>query len=152
MGKVKDEIQNAIGNLGLSEKDIKLLDEITGERIFNDCLNYFVKSGDRRWWWEDFKQLSFSFRETAKPFELLNNIIPETGRNVWFIVEDVNEPYYPVYDTKPEIIKDIIGECFGFEYYIIDKNKEWLICENHHNKLIGVGDKLREKNMNKLRV
>ena len=152
MGEVKDEIKSAIKTLGLSGKDIKLLDDATGEKVFTDCLNYFVKSGDRRWWWEDFKQRSFSFQETDKPFELLNDIIPETKGNVWLIVEDDNEPYYPVYDTKPEIIKDIIGQCFAFEYYIIDKNKEWLICENHHNRLIGVGDKLRERNIGNLRV
>ncbi|MBK8734666.1 MAG: hypothetical protein IPL98_01815 [Saprospiraceae bacterium] len=58
--------------------------------------------------------------------------------------KDDNEPFYPIYDGNPNVIKDIIGECFGFEYYIIDKNKEWLLVENHHNRLIAIGEKLKQ--------
>jgi len=151
MGEVKDEVEKAIETLGLSEEDIVLLDNIAGEKVFKDCLRHFVKSGDRRWW-EDFRQAFFLFEDFDKPFEHLNEIMPDVEAKVWLVVEDDNEPFYPVYDVKPDIIGQIIGECFAFEYYIIDKNKEWLLCENHHNTLIGIGDKLRERNRNRLSV
>ena len=149
-GEVKNEIQKAIDKLNLTETDIQLLDNILNETIYNECVAYFVKSGDRRWWWEDFKQKSFSFQSSDKPFEILNEIIPETKDKLWLMVEDDEEVFFPIYETQPGVIQQVIGECFGFEYYIIDKNKDWLICETHHNKLIGIGEKLRIKNLKKI--
>jgi hypothetical protein len=52
-----------------------------------------------------------------------------------------------VYESRAEIIGFVVGECFAFEYYIIDKEKEWLLCENHYNLLIGIGEGLRVKNI-----
>lgn len=150
MGQVTKEIGNAIKTLNLDDAVIRPLDKIEGRKIFDDLLIHFVNSGHRRWWWEDFRQESFSFSNYERPFELLNDIIPETKDKVWLMVEDDQEDFYPIYETRPEIIQQIIGECFCFEYYIIDKNKDWLICENHHNQLIGIGDKLRTKNLERI--
>lgn len=148
MGEVKTEIQNAITNLRLTKGDINLLEDTSGKQIFNECVAHFLKAGDRRWWWEDFKFPSFSVSDLEMPFELIDSIIPLTEGNVWLIVEDNYESFYPVYDCNPRIIKNIIGECFGFEYYIISKNLEWLLCENHHSRLIIIGDKLKTNNLN----
>ena len=150
MGEVKTEIENAIQKLGLSQNDIRLLNDPTAEIIFKDCLNHFVRSGDRRWWWEDFIEPSFFFEGTDKPYEILKDIIPELSKNVWWIVEDIQEPFYPVYEANPKVLGDIIGQCFAFEYYVINKEKVWLLCENHHNRLIGVGKVLKEKNIQKI--
>ncbi len=151
MGEVKVEISNAIKTLGLQQKDVSLLNKKLNAALYFDLLNYFVKSGDRRWWWEDFKQNSFDFIDYEKPFEHIVNIIPDLNKNVWLMVEDDQEDCYPIYDCNPSIIGQIIGECFGFEYYIFDKNKKWLICENHHNRLIAIGQKLKEKNIDRIK-
>jgi hypothetical protein len=34
---------------------------------------------------------------------------------------------------------------YGFEYYIVSKKFEWLLCENHHDILIAVGQPMVEK-------
>jgi len=146
MGDVKDEIQAAMQHLELDKSKIQLLDDDNGERVFKECINHFLNSGDRRWWWEDFKFPSFSVTGVDSPFTLIEKIIPLKEGNVWLIVEDDEERFYPVYDCDPTIIPEIISECFAFEYYIIDKNKEWLLCENHHNRLIAIGDKLLSSN------
>ena len=151
MSEVKGEVLNAIDKLKYTDKDILILDSETVKKIYNDCLDYFVKSGDRRWWWEDFKYDSFDFITYDKPFEQLVDLIPDLTKNVWFMIEDNSEDYYPIYDCNPKIIGQIIGECFGFEYYIIDKDKGWLICENHHNRLIGVGETLKMKNIDRIK-
>jgi len=150
MGEVSKEISNAIKENRFTAKQINKLDGILGKRIYDDLLNHFVKSGDRRWWWEDFKVESFNFKEYEKPFEHLNQILIEFQNNVWLMVEDDQEEFYPIYDCSPAIVGKLIGDCFGFEYYLIDKNKEWLICENHHNRLIGIGEKLKDKNRDRL--
>jgi hypothetical protein len=94
---------------------------------------------------------SFPFIDFDKPFEHLDTIIPDLNRRVWFMVEDDQEPFFPIYDCAPKVICQIIREYFGFEYYVIDKDKDWLICENHHNRLIGLGDILRQKNIDKIK-
>ena len=151
MGEVSQEISTAIKTLKYSEEQIKLLDFDTGKELYYELLDWFVNSGDRRWWWEDFKQDSFEFQEYERPFEKLDDIIPDLKEKVWLMVEDDEEEFYPIYDCIPSIIGKIIGECIGFEYYVIDKNKGWLICENHHDRLIGIGQKLKDKNIDKIR-
>ena len=140
MSRVINEIKQAINTLDLTLEDVQLLPPNLGEIIFKDCLAHFVRSGDRRWWWEDFNQeVSFCIEDAELPFERLNEIIPELESKVWLIVEDDDEPFYPVYEIVAKRITEIIGESFGFEYYIIPKDKSWLICENHHSQLIGIG-------------
>ncbi|MCL3782745.1 hypothetical protein EMN47_20350 [Prolixibacteraceae bacterium JC049] len=151
MGEVNQEISNAIKILNLTDEQISLLDFSTGKKLYFELLDFFVSSGDRRWWWEDFKLASFDFVEYEKPFEKLHEIIPDLENKVWLMVEDDQEEYYPIYDCEPSIIGQVIGECFGFEYYVIDKKMDWLICENHHNRLIGLGQKLKDKNTNKIK-
>lgn len=34
----------------------------------------------------------------------------------------------------------IIGECPLFEYFVTDENRTYLMCHNHHDYLIGVGN------------
>ena len=152
LGEINTEIFNAIKILSLTENDIKLIDPEESELIYKDCLQHFVKSGDRRWWWEDFKQPYFVFPKFELPFNHLNEILPDVTEEVWLMVEDVFESFYPIYDVKPQLIQNIIAECIGFEYYIIQKDKEWLICETHCNDLLGIGDKLRNKNSKILTV
>lgn len=151
MGEVNQEISNAIKTLNFSDEQIKLLDFDSGKELYYELLDRFVISGDRRWWWEDFKIEDFDFVDSEKPFEKLNEIIPDLNKKVWLMVEDDQEEYYPIYDCEPSIIGQIIGECFGFEYYVIDKNMDWLICENHHNRLIGLGQRLKDKNIDKIK-
>jgi hypothetical protein len=151
MGKVSIEIANAIKTLDFSVEQIVKLDYNNGKKLYKELLDYYVKSGDRRWWWEDFKYSSFYFIDFDRPFEYLNEIIPESSKKVWFMVEDDKEDYYPIYNCDPLIIGQIISECFAFEYYVIDKELNWLICENHHNRLIGIGDLLMNKNKDRIK-
>lgn len=151
LGEVSQEISNAIKTLNFTDKEVSLLDLDSGKKLYFELLDFFVSSGDRRWWWEDFKMESFDFVDYDKPFEKLNDIIPDLEKKVWLMVEDAQKEYYPIYNCEPSIIGQIIGECFGFEYYVIDKNMDWLICENHHNRLIGLGQKLKDKNIDKIK-
>ena len=73
MGQVKNEIANAIKTLNLGSDLIELLDDKTGFEIFQKCLDRFVNSGDRKRWWEDFKNISFSVTE--------GNAFAITGKN-----------------------------------------------------------------------
>ncbi len=147
---VKDEIQDAIQRLGLDESDIRLLSDEEGHTAFNAALSHFVASGDRRWWWKDFRLPSTSARFTdQKGFERIEWIVPNNKEKVWFIVEEKQLPFYPVYEATPEVIQAVIGECYGFEYYLVAKDMSWLVCETHHDEVIAIGaeveDRLRQQ-------
>ena len=75
-------------------------------------------------------------------FKRICSLVPNSREIVWFMVEENQLPFFPIYEACPEDIQNVIGECYGFEYYIIPKFKNWLLCENHHNRMIGIGEKI----------
>jgi hypothetical protein len=115
------------------------LPSVEAKSVFQRALDHFVGGDDRRWWWEAFSGRSVS-RHVKGGWKLLVTLVPEADERIWFIAEDDQLPFYPVYDATPKAAEQIIGECFAFEYYLVAKDMSWLICENHHDVLIGVGE------------
>ncbi len=68
---------------------------------------------------------------------------PTLEEKIWFVAEDDTLPYYPVYETTPAVAQRLIGQCYGFEYYLAAKDLSWLLCENHHDVVLALGS-LRE--------
>jgi hypothetical protein len=145
MWYVRDNFEEAIKTLNLSSDIVKGLSNEVNQKLYLDLLDHFVIGGDRRWWWEAFKT-SFRFPDYDYPAEHLSEIILDMKKKVWIMIEDDQQPFYPIYDIQASYIPSVLSECFGFEYYVIDKDLEWLICETHHNSLIGVGNQLQEYN------
>ena len=146
MGEVTIELEQAIKTLNFSRDIIDRTDIEFNKKLYFTLLEKFVEGKDRRWWWEAFKK-SFQFQSFDYPPEHFNAIIPNLNQHVWFMIEDDHESFYPIYDVDPKFLKSILDECFGFEYYIINKKQTWLLCENHHNILIGIGEGLRSLNL-----
>lgn len=143
---VTEEIQHAIKELSLGDKDIRQVKTEEAKVLYFELLEEFVEGGDRRCWWESFKRESESVQfDDGKGFERIIYIVPDEHEIVWFVTEEDQLPFYPIYESTPKIIQRIIGECYAFEYYIVPKSKEWLLSENHHNYLIGVGKAIIEK-------
>jgi hypothetical protein len=67
-------------------------------------------------------------------------VVTDASERVWFVAEDEQLPYFPVHETTPAIAQEVIGECYAFEYYPIAKDLSWLLCENHHDVLMALGD------------
>lgn len=138
MSQVLEEVEKAISLLGLS-KDVRLLKD-EGSALYESLLSHFVEGADRRWWWEAFSHPSESITyDDGKGFEHLNQFVPDPKELVWFMIEDDQLPFYPIFEASTENVVKIIGECFAFEYYLVPRDKTWLLCENHHNRIIGVG-------------
>jgi len=138
---VTDEINNAIKELSLNESEFRQLSSEEARPLYFELLNTFVEGGDRRWWWESFSLPSEAVQfDDDKGFERIIDIVPDKNEKVWFIAEEDELSFYPIYETTPEAIQKIIGDCYCFEYYIIPKSKDWLLCENHHDYLVGIGE------------
>ena len=111
-----------------------------------EVLEHFVASGDRRWWWEDFREESVSCRfPDNDSWRHLPELVPDPEERVWFIVEDNTSAFYPVYEANSYAVRDVISECYAFEYYLADKQKKWLLCETHHSVVYAVGSEVQER-------
>ena len=143
MSQITEEIQSAINSLNLNAL-VKRVDASIEEELFYDLLNTFVEGGDRRWWWEAFKAPSDFFCPESG-YEALTSLVPDIYEKVWFVVEDDQLSYYPIYEATTDQVVKIVGECFSYEYYLIPKDKRWLLCETHHNSIVGIGKEVIRK-------
>jgi len=141
MDTVVEEIGRAASALQIAQEKLRLLSPDEGKGVYLSALEYFVAGGDRRWWWESFRSPGVTKRfEAGDGWRQLLRVVPDPSATVWFIAEDVQLPYYPVYETTTEIAVQVIGECYGFEYYLIAKDFSWLLCETHHNNVCAIGE------------
>lgn len=146
MELVTKEIENALRLLSVPANSFRLLPDDEGSQLYKELVANFVEGGDRRWWWEAFSKPSSSKTfEDGKGFEKITQLVPNPEEVVWFVVEEDQLPFYPIYEATPAVIQTVIGECYGFEYYLVPKSKEWLLCENHHNRMIGIGKQITER-------
>jgi hypothetical protein len=72
-------------------------------------------------------------------------LVPDPDELVWFIAEDFVEPEFSAWEATPRDIQAVLGECYSFEYYLIQQQFRWLLCENHHDVLIAVGKEMEER-------
>ena len=140
---VTEEIDNALRTLSIPEGAFSSIPENEGAELYERLVAHFVNGGDRKWWWESFSMPSSSksFAD-GKGFERITAIVPAPEEDIWFVAEEDQLPFYPIYETTPALVQRVIGECYAFEYYIVPKSLAWLLCENHHNQVIGVGEQI----------
>lgn len=146
MGFVTEEIENALELLSIENSSFQLLSDNEANPLFRKLLDRFVSGGDRRWWWESFSLPEYSLNfDDQQAFQRITTVVPDPQESVWIVIEDDQLPIYPIYEGSPENIQKVIGECYGFEYYIISKSMTWLLCENHHNRMLGIGDEIIDR-------
>lgn len=143
--EVQTEIQTASTALELSPERFLQLPDSEAEQVYRTALSRFVTSAfEPRWWWEYLRepQAGFHHIKDSHGFRLIPKLVPDADAPVYFIVEDTGAPFYPVYLTTARIAAAVIGECFGYEYYICPPDFSWLIGENHHDVIFGTGESI----------
>jgi len=142
---VAAEIARAAANLGLSTVEFGVVDDAFAKSMLAEIQMRFVGRTDLRWWWEAFEVKpagSISFA-SGQGWQYLTAIAPTATERVWFVAEDIHE--FALYHSTVEGIQAVIGECYGFEYYVVAKDLTWIICENHHDVVIAAGDGVVDK-------
>ena len=94
------------------------------------------------WWWESFKGRHYSlFIEHGQAYEYLNQLI-DVREQVWFVACDIgHDPSkFWLFQGRIQAIQSILREHYAFDYYLVSKRYEWLLCENDHSVLIGLKD------------
>jgi len=143
MTDVQTEIQDAVVSLELIPEQFRQLPDIEAEQVYRACLAKFVNASfEPRWWWEHFRKPHSYYDpdDGVFSFNILPQLVPNPDSPCFFIAEDIDTPFYPVYFSTPRVVALIVAECFAFEYYVISLDCTWLICEDHHNRIHGVGE------------
>jgi hypothetical protein len=142
--KLREELKLSLDDfrqVGINQwKDIQK----TIERNFVKLTHYTNKFN---WYWESFSQESYSIPCKINPSQYLDRVIETENDLLFFVNDKVNErPKFWFYKGKLRAIQKIIDEsCYIDEYYISSENMNWLLCVNHHDYLIGVGEAVIEK-------
>ena len=143
-----DEIQRATEFLGFSLERFRHLPPDEAQRVYESSLRHFVPRGRPRWWWEHFPSSTGVHFIKGDGGQHLAELVPDADERVWFIAEDFVAPEYSVWEASTRDIQAVIGECYGFEFYVIQQQLRWLVCKNHHAVVVAVGseveDRLRE--------
>ena len=143
---MRDTIEAARKALGISPADCCLVSphrhlDITEQiaRQFTTLPQHPLK---RRWWWESFKEPNRSV-QLPEPLSTVADLLGP-NESYWFVAEaweaGKKESSFWLYEMSGRAIPLILRETHFFEYYIVDRKMTWLLCENHHGVLIGVGE------------
>lgn len=145
------DIEEAKQALNLSQNDFRLVSLHEYERILIAIIDKFTTLGKKGlgyyWWWDSLKKPISSIQMEYAPAVLTKLVPPQ--ETVWFIAEDwlstkLHGKFW-LYEGKVAAVTELLGEMYGFEYYVVSKKFEWLLGEDHHGILIGVGYPVVEK-------
>ncbi|MES2889634.1 MAG: DUF6756 family protein [Pseudomonadota bacterium] len=146
METVIDQIRRAAETLSFSPSELRELPVTESALVFGAALDRFVASGDRQWWWEDFRVPGASMHfPDSDGWRHLVHIAPHADECVWFIAQDPYLAHYPVYETSVRHAMAVVGECYGFEFYLVAKDLSWLLCETHHDVVYAVGEAVEQR-------
>ena len=148
MENLRDKINKIAKQLHLSDEDFQLVRLTKYKQILVSIFEKFTnlkKTTLNIWWWQHFLEPRYSFH-SKDVFEVLLKLI-DNNEIVWFIIEDKRkeQEHFWLYEGKISAIISILKELHFEEYYIVSKKFEWIVCENHHNLLIGSGKSIVEK-------
>lgn len=138
MHAVADEIDLAIASLGLDGK-VTRLSPPEAAKVNQAAESRFVVGGERRRWWEAFPTAESVWFDDGFGYQRLPVLVQDASDVGWFIVAAAEPGPYPVYEASPADAVGIVGECSGFEYYIVARDLSWRVCENHYGCIIGSG-------------
>ena len=146
---LRDEIELAIKELNINRRDFFEVNKYKWHDIIKKIVRSFVltknykNADDLHWAWQYFKEPVECFVfDDDQVYEHLKEVLG--SEHVWFIAEDIFDKMW-LYEAKANLIPKVLGETSGFEYYIVSKKYNWLLCENHHSGLFAVGNYIIEK-------
>lgn len=145
------DIEATVEVLNFSVNDFSLVSLHEYEQILVSILDQFTTLGKKGLnnsrWWESFKEPYTSIHLSYAP-GILQKLVPPK-ETVWFVAEDwrgtKQHSNFWLYESTVDVIAKLLGEMHGFEYYIVSKKFEWLLGEDHHGVLIGVGKPIVER-------
>ena len=159
-----NHILDSAKELGLSKSEFSQVGPTQWDSVLQDVIRNFTsfefnglswpwdhyKGTSTLWLWEYFREPRFSFcpKDSATNYGILQSLLP-VDTLVWLVTEDSsrmkkNGNFWVLQGNYGSVL-DVLWNCHPMEFYIVDRAYQWLLAENHHNYLIGVGDEIVEK-------
>ena len=131
MWSILDELQkqSKAQNIQLTKNNKATTDEIL-RKIF---INYFGECNNPVLW-KNIKKCTSVQNDTS--WRWIANFVSDSECVMFF---NLNEEEASVRFSCGNDVLVILEETYGFEFYITNKNAEYLLCFNHHNFLIACG-------------
>ena len=151
MSSRRDEIEEARRSLGIGVDDFDLVAPHQAPAVLRKISDTFTSLGHlaekRLWWWEHLKGKQVTLWPNSLAEALCALIAP--AETYWFLAEESEHlkngfPFW-LYRGSGQAILRILAETPHFEFYIVENHLEWLLCSNHHNALIGVGNEVTSR-------
>jgi len=135
---LRDDINKSIKKANI--KGFKFVRLTAYEDLLRRIAEKFIVQGRAGlkyvWLWEHFHEPTVSSNE-QDAIKLLELKLPK-DQSYWFLASEENGKYW-VAEGIGEGIIQVLKEMYCFEYYIIERNFRWIVCENHHGTLIQAG-------------
>lgn len=145
MNNFRSDVTEALKTIGCESESFSPVNIVRWRNIEKKIASSFLRNGVRdskyRWWWEHLKEPVISFVPFYPP-DMLLRLVP-SDEQVYFILEDGNK--FWLYEGYINAFYKLVSEMYHFEYYVVSKKMEWLLCENHHSCLIASGNYMVKK-------
>lgn len=145
---IRGKMPEIVKSLNISDFQLKEIGKQQWQQILDKIENTFIKNyninnSTKHPYWERLKGDSISICfENNDAYKVLDTLI-DKNESVWFLIQEGEKIW--LYDGRIEYIEKVIEECYAFEYYLVSKKFLWLLCENHHGYLIGIGNPVVDK-------
>jgi hypothetical protein len=128
---IKDEILAAVKTLDVSAVE---LDENASAKIREELLRRFGR--DMRFELNVNNLADYAAVQHPDAWQWLDEYL---GPDPVFLFYDSHDEQTVLRVAHGSDVVRILGECFGFIYYVTNESLDYLLCENDHDYLIGAG-------------
>ena len=118
-----------------------MLGSLEAESVVTKVADKFVDDLDQVWWWTSLKEEAITLPcEEDIDFALLKEVLKDATAEVLLVVTDDEPRPWLVFGGQFEAIVSVLSELRFFEFFITNRDCDWLIFETHHNALVVAGD------------
>jgi hypothetical protein len=138
---IQEQILSAASSLNIN---IEKVEAIEVERMISKVIDKFAGGSKSMPLWEHLKDdLSVNSKDA---WLWLGELIGDVETIMFFNPTDEKEAFC---FNKGDDVVSVLGETYGFEFYLTNRDLEYLICFNHHDVLIVCGNAIKKlKNIN----
>lgn len=136
---------SAARDAGIAQMRFRQVGPTRWKQIVDRIFVTFTRGGRAHrhsiWMWEDFKTPFYVLKRKHSLDMLLEFEAPTAS--VWFILGESHGATggdYWLFEGEISAVIEVLKGLHIVEFYVVGHRLDWLLAENHHNMLIGVGD------------
>ncbi|NLM35481.1 MAG: hypothetical protein GX206_08590 [Clostridiales bacterium] len=131
MWNISEEIRSAANRLMIKAEEIPTKE---AEEIINKVITIYARGNIDRYIWERVtNEVAINHKDA---WQWINTFISNSEAIMFFNPSDEKKAYRL---SNGDDVVTILSETYGFEFYITNKEADYLLCFNHHDVLIACG-------------